>query len=149
MVTWEPSQSTILAHYLGRERLELIIFEGETLQSLPSEANPSLALPAFLTTWSREHDSSCLSAYLRPGRARQTASMPVRARNASTRKLTTLSHSRSRGREKCGLERQTIYRLSRQDKQLARRFLEQAKAEQAKNAPSQELGGGLCLHNAG
>jgi hypothetical protein len=37
------------------------------------------------------------------------------------------------------LERQTVYRLSRQDKQLERRFREHTEAEPAKNAPSQEL----------
>jgi hypothetical protein len=46
------------------------------------------------------------------------------------------------------LERQTEC-LSRQDKQLERRFREHAEAEQPKNAPSQELGGVFCQHDAG
>jgi hypothetical protein len=37
------------------------------------------------------------------------------------------------------LDRQAVSRLSRQDKQLERRFREHAAAEQAKNAPSQEV----------
>jgi hypothetical protein len=47
------------------------------------------------------------------------------------------------------LERQAVYRLSRQAKQLERRFCEQAEAEQAKNAPSQEVRGVFCRYDGG
>jgi nucleoside-diphosphate-sugar epimerase len=39
------------------------------------------------------------------------------------------------------LKQPTVYRLSRQEKQLERRFREHTEAEQAKNAASQEVGG--------
>ncbi len=42
------------------------------------------------------------------------------------------------------LERQTVYRLSRPNKQLERRFVQRAEAEQAKIAPSTRGGGGFC-----
>ncbi len=46
------------------------------------------------------------------------------------------------GRDRNALERQTVYRLSRPNKQLERRFVQRAKAEQAKTAPSTRGGGG-------